>query len=130
MSSIAFKEAGLGRRFWALFLDSYGSYVIASALEPQIRSSRLLLQLGIFFVEVSIMTSLQGASFGQMIAKLKVIDARTGAALPIPRVLLRTLLIITVLPALFRSGGRLVHDILTNSVVVRRYKLRESSSEV
>ncbi len=78
--------------------------------------------MGILFIEISVLTSLRGASFGQGAARLKVIDVNDGSALPIPRVLLRTLMIVLVLPAIFRSGGRSVHDIVARSVVVRFYK--------
>lgn len=119
-----FKEAGLGRRLWALFLDSFGSWVVATSIEPHDMGKRLFLQMGILFVEISLLTILQGASFGQRVAKLRVVDFRDGSSLSIPRVLFRTLLIIVVLPAIFRSGSRSVHDILTNSVVVKYYKLQ------
>ena len=121
MNNQVFKEATLGRRLWALFLDSFGAYFVASAIEPHNRSNRLLLQLAILFIEVSILTILQGASFGQMVAKLKVVDFTTGGALSIPRVLFRTLMIILVLPAIFRHDGRSVHDLLAKSVVVRYF---------
>jgi len=57
-----------------------------------------------------------------MVAKLKVVDFTTGGALSIPRVLVRTLMIILVLPAIFRHDGRSVHDLLAKSVVVRYFK--------
>jgi hypothetical protein len=117
-----FKEASMGRRIWSIFLDSFGSYLVASALEPHDMAKRLSLQTGILFVEITLLTSLRGSSFGQSVAQLKVVDFGNGSALSIPRVLLRTLLIILVLPAIFRSGGRCVHDIVTRSVVVRYYK--------
>jgi uncharacterized RDD family membrane protein YckC len=117
-----FKEASLGRRLWALFLDSFGAYLVASAIEPHNRSNRLLLQMTILFIEISVLTILQGASFGQMIARLKVVDYVDGGALSIPRVLIRTLMIILVLPAIFRHDGRSVHDVLVKSVVVKYYK--------
>jgi uncharacterized RDD family membrane protein YckC len=117
-----FKEAPLGRRLWALFLDSFGAYLVASAIEPHNQSNRLLLQMAILFIEISVLTILQGASFGQMIARLKVVDYVDGGALSIPRVLVRTLMIILVLPAIFRHNGRSVHDVLAKSVVVRYYK--------
>jgi uncharacterized RDD family membrane protein YckC len=117
-----FKEAGMGRRLGAIFIDSYCSYLVAAALEPRHQSLRLLLQLSILFIEISLLTSLQGASFGQMVTRLKVIDSRDGQALSIPRILARTAMIVLVLPAIFRNNGRAVHDIVTNSTVVKIYK--------
>ena len=122
MKEEIFKEAALGRRLWAIFLDSFGAYLVASAIEPHNRTNRLLLQMAILFIEISVLTILQGASFGQMIARLKVLDYYDGRALSIPRVLIRTLMIILVLPAIFRHDGRSVHDLLAKSVVVRYYK--------
>ena len=117
-----FKEASMGRRLWALFLDSFGSWFVASALEPHDMGKRIALQSGILFLEIGLLTSLKGASFGQSAARLRVVDFYDGNALSIPRVLIRTLLILLVLPAIFRSGGRCVHDIVARSVVVRYYK--------
>lgn len=122
MSTSPFKEASLGRRLWALFLDSSGSWLLALWLEPHDLSKRLFLQMGILFIEISLLTALQGASFGQRAAHLKVVDYRDGSALNLPRILIRTLLIIAVLPAIFRSNGRSVHDIFARSIVVRFYK--------
>ncbi len=118
----SFREASLGRRLWALFLDSFGSWVMATAIEPKDMSKRLFLQMGILFIEIALLTILQGASFGQRAAKIKVIDYSSGGALSIPRILIRTLLIILVLPAIFRSGGRSVHDIIAKSIVVKYYR--------
>ena len=115
----AFKEASLRRRFAAIAIDSYSSYLVAAALVPHHQGVRLLMQLSILFVELSLLTSLQGASFGQMVLKLRVVDARDGGALSIPRILLRCLMIVTVLPAIFRHEGRSVHDLLTQSIVVK-----------
>jgi len=120
--AMTFKEASLGRRLWALFLDSFGSWVLATAIEPHDMGKRLFLQMGILFIEISLLTILQGSSFGQRVAKIKVVDFQDGIPLSIPRILIRTVLIIFVLPAIFRSEGRSVHDILTKSVVVKYYK--------
>jgi uncharacterized RDD family membrane protein YckC len=95
---------------------------MATAIEPKDMSKRLFLQMGILFIEIALLTILQGASFGQRAAKIKVIDYISGSALSIPRILIRTLLIILVLPAIFRSGGRSVHDIIAKSIVVKYYR--------
>ncbi len=121
-ASSMFKEAPMGRRLWALFLDNLGAWLLANAIEPHDLSKRFFLQLGILFLEISLLTALQGASFGQMAARLKVIDIVDGSNLSIPRVLLRTLFIILVLPAIFRHNGRSIHDIVTRSIVVKFYK--------
>ena len=86
LSGTQFKEASLGRRLWALFLDSSASWLLALFLEPHDMSKRLILQMGILFIEISVLTSLRGASFGQSAARLKVIDVNDGSALPIPRI--------------------------------------------
>ena len=121
MIASQFKEAGLGRRFWALFIDNLAASVIATSIEPHDLGKRVFLQLGILFLEISLLTSLQGASFGQMISRLRVIDSRDGSRLSIPRVLLRTALILLVLPAVFTNKGRSGHDILANSIVVKYF---------
>ena len=115
----AFKEASLRRRFAAIAIDSYSSYLVATAVVPHHQGMRLLMQLSILFAEISLLTSLQGASFGQMVLRLRVVDSRDGKAVSILRILLRCLMIIAVLPAIFRHEGRSVHDVLTHSIVVK-----------
>jgi len=75
--------------------------------------------LVIFFIEVSILTALQQASAGQRIIRLRVVYFTTFGVIPAKKILLRTLLICLVLPAIYTREQRGLHDWATNSIVVR-----------
>ncbi len=75
--------------------------------------------MGILFAEKSLLTFLQGGSFGQRLFKLKVIDSQTGSAPTPARIALRTLMVLLVIPALFTHDGRRVHDIISRTIVVK-----------
>ena len=81
--------------------------------------SKAFSTLAIFFIEVSILTTLQQASAGQRILRLRVVDFTTGGIVPPKKILLRTLLICLVLPAIYTREQRGLHDWATNSIVVR-----------
>ena len=100
-------------------VDSSLSWLIAQWLEPTNAGRRLALQMGILFAEKSMLTLMQGASFGQRLLRLKVIDSQTGGAPTPARIALRTLLVILVLPALFTHDGRRVHDIFSRTLVIK-----------
>ena len=74
--------------------------------------------IGIFFVEVTLLTWMTGASFGQRLVGLRVVGLQrrlgfTGAAV-------RTLLICLVIPPLvWDADGRGLHDKAVGSVVTR-----------
>jgi hypothetical protein len=110
---------GFGSRFAAITVDWFACSLIVNGLTGRnygYEGERLLL----FFAEVALLTTLMGSSAGQRLFRLKVIDSETGLALSPLRVLIRTALIILVLPALFRREGIAYHDYICRSVVVRR----------
>jgi len=92
---------------------------IAHLITRHLTGGAQFLPLVIFFVEVGILTALQGASAGQRITRIHVVDAATGGRIPAGRALLRTLLICLVIPAVFTKEGRGYHDWFSNSVVVK-----------
>jgi uncharacterized RDD family membrane protein YckC len=77
--------------------------------------------LGVFAVEVSLLTALAGGSFGQLLTGIRVLrtDGRPLGLLP---AVVRTLLICVVVPPLiFKSGsGRGLHDLWTGSAAYVR----------
>jgi uncharacterized RDD family membrane protein YckC len=118
-SSIPGSPVGFGSRFAAITVDWFACSLIVNGLTGRnygYEGERLLL----FFAEVVLLTALMGSSAGQRVFRLKVIDSETGLALSPLRILVRTLLIILVLPALFRRDGIAYHDYICKSVVVRR----------
>jgi uncharacterized RDD family membrane protein YckC len=111
--------AGMGIRFLALTLDWVAASLIMSGVTRQSYGYELQ-RLGLFFTEVFLLTALMGASAGQRICGLRVIDATTGGAVPPMRAFIRTGLILLVLPALFKKDGVAYHDSICNTKVVRR----------
>jgi uncharacterized RDD family membrane protein YckC len=113
-------KAGTGRRFLALLIDWLMCLLISGLAGF---SSRSISTLAIFFIEVSVLTTLQQASAGQRILRLRVVDFTNYGVVPAKKILLRTFLICLVLPAVFTREGRGLHDWVANSVVVRNSKL-------
>ena len=112
------QNAGMGIRFAAITVDWIAASIIITGLTGRnygYQGERTLL----FFVEVVVLTSLMGASAGQRLFRLKVVDAQTGGTISPIRVMVRTLLIILVLPALFRKDGAAYHDAMCKTRVVR-----------
>jgi len=112
-------SAGFGRRLAALVVDWGASSLITRAFVSQHTASQSFFQLLVFFVEVSILTALTGASFGQHLLRLRVVDEATGGAVSPLRVLARTAMICVVLPAIFMNHSRGYHEILTHTRVIR-----------
>ena len=112
------QAAGFGIRFAALCVDWIGVSLILTGLSGKnygYQGERLAL----FFIEVAVLTSLMGASAGQRLFRLRVVDLDTGRRVPPARIVIRTLLICLVLPALFRKDGMAYHDTFCRTVVVR-----------
>lgn len=87
------------------FISSRGSY---SHFSP----------LGVFFAEVWILTSLQGASAGQRILKMKVVRFADGGRPTVGQALIRTFLLCLVVTAVtFDENGRGIHERLSGTVL-------------
>jgi uncharacterized RDD family membrane protein YckC len=114
-------KAGTGRRFLALLIDWLMCLLISGIVGF---GSRSISTLAVFFIEVSILTALQQASAGQRILRLRVVDFTNYGIVPVKKILIRTLLICLVLPAVFTRDGRGLHDWVANSVVVRNPKTK------
>jgi uncharacterized RDD family membrane protein YckC len=112
--------AGTGRRFLAILIDWLMCLLISGIVGF---GSRSISTLAIFFIEVSVLTTLQQASAGQRILRLRVVDFTNYGIVPAKKILIRTFLICLVLPAVFTRDGRGLHDWVANSVVVRSPKL-------
>jgi uncharacterized RDD family membrane protein YckC len=116
--------ASFGRRLVALLVDWLACYVVAWAVVARVEGGaaasadvRLWNSL-LFLVEVWVLTSLGGASFGQRLRGLRVQQV-DGARLGSARCLARTLLIMLVIPPLiWDRDGRGLHDRVVGSVVV------------
>lgn len=119
-SSAPGEVAGMGRRFLAITLDWLMSWAVGSLIFSQDQGRALWIPL-VFFVEIVLFTWLTGASAGQRLVGLSVRSYPNGFALSLPKVILRTLLILLVIPAVvFDSEGRGLHDRVVSSAVFRR----------
>lgn len=112
-------DASLGRRFLALIIDWTMSRLIAGLLTPYLFIKSDFNTLIIFYLEVALFTILFQASAGQRIMAVKVVNYPDQSRVNAKRILLRTLLICLVLPAVFTKDGRALHDHFTNSQTVR-----------
>lgn len=112
--------AGMGRRFGALTLDWLMSWAVGSLIFDQ-SEGRPIWITAVFFVEIVLFTSLIGASAGQRLLGLAVRTYPEGSPLALGRVILRTFLILLVIPAVvFDSNGRGLHDRIVRSAVFRK----------
>ncbi len=117
--------ASVGRRLAALSIDWFASLGIAVLVFREFAygtPESMLATTGVFFVEIVIFSYLLGASFGQKLLGLRVINIKDGR-LSLWRIMLRTLLVILVIPALVMdSDGRGLHDRIVGSRVIRMPK--------
>jgi hypothetical protein len=102
------------RKAQAITIDWIGSLFVAALLLD--RSWTLL----IFFLQVVIMTALTGASAGQRLRGIRIIDVNTLQNIAPLGALIRTFLILLVIPAVVQTRqGRGLHDLATKSAAVR-----------
>jgi uncharacterized RDD family membrane protein YckC len=112
-------EASLGRRVLALAIDWTMSRLIAGLLNPYLFIKNDFSTLLIFFLEVAFFTIIFQASAGQRILGIKVVTYPEQARVEPKKIVLRTLLICLVLPAVFTKEGRSLHDYLTQSQTIK-----------
>ena len=116
------QRAWFVRRVIAFVIDWFASVLVALLAFPQFgygTNASMLATLLIFALEVIVLTWLTGASFGQRIVGLRVVSI-DGGRLPLWRVVVRTALILLVIPAVvYDDDGRGLHDRVAASRVVR-----------
>ena len=112
-------EASLIRRLIALVIDWTMCRLIAGLLSPALFFENNFSTLFLFFIEVTLFTIAFQASAGQRIMGIKILTYPDQLRVAPQKILLRTLLICLVLPAVFTSNGRALHDHFTNSQSVR-----------
>lgn len=115
--------AGFGRRLAAIMIDWLAAIGVSLLLFRDVAYGSLessVAILALFALEVIVLTWLLGGSFGQRILGLSVVRT-DGSRLSLGRIVLRTLLLCLVIPALVvDSFGRGLHDRAVDSVVIRR----------
>ena len=121
--SYPFIRTTYGRRMAALALDWLACYAIVAALSGGINKmspDSSLYVLVIFFLEVWILTALQGATLGHRLFGMKVVRFEDGGAISLSQALIRTVLLVLVVTAVtFDQNGRGIHERLSGSVLTR-----------
>ena len=114
-----FEDASQGKRFIAICIDWAIAWSIATLLTPSLIPESSFSTLFIFFVQVLLVTYLLQSSMGQFLVGIKIIDKNTFGRIGFSRTLVRTTLIILVLPAIFTKESEPYHNLLTNSRAIR-----------
>ena len=115
-------RASIGRRFSALFIDWLVATFTTALFYPLFASSLApsLFRLGVFVIEVGLLTALTGSSIGQRALGIRVVSFPDGLFITPSSAFLRTLLIALVLPALvIDKEGRGLHERITKSQVIK-----------
>jgi uncharacterized RDD family membrane protein YckC len=114
--------AGFARRLLAIAIDwalSIGMALLLFRSAPYGSAESQVATLSLFAFEVVLLTWLTSASFGQRIVGLVVLRT-DGRRVSLGRIVVRTLLICMVIPAVvLDSDGRGLHDRAVDSVVLR-----------
>lgn len=117
--------ASVGRRLGALAIDWFASLGIAVLVFRDFAygtPESMLATTAVFYVEIVLFTFLISCSFGQKLLSMRVVNL-SGGRLSLWSIMLRTLLIILVIPALVMdSDGRGLHDRIVGSRVIRVVK--------
>jgi uncharacterized RDD family membrane protein YckC len=115
-----FVRVGLWRRLIALTLDWVMCLAIAAIVTPRGSELNQFMPLIIFFAEVSILTTLQGASAGQRLLRIKIIRFSDGGPVTPIQALIRTFLLCLVVTAVtFDENGRGIHERASGTVLTR-----------
>ena len=81
--------------------------------------SQTFIIIGFFILEVGVLTGLLGRSIGKRLLGIKI-ENRDGLPIGVPRALLRTALLVIVLPAIVMTDDkRGMHDLAAGSRVVK-----------
>ena len=121
--SFEFKRVSLGRRFAALMVDWLACYFIVTASTGGVGAmapNRSLSVLALFFVEIAILSALQGATLGHRLFGIRIIRFADGGAISPVQALIRSALLVTVIFAVtFDENSRGIHERLSGSVLTR-----------
>ena len=108
------------RKAQAITIDYVGSIFVAALLLDRSWIDTSFWPHLFFFLQVAIMTALTGASAGQRLRGIRIIDVNTLQNIAPLGALIRTFLILLVIPAVVQTKqGRGLHDLATKSAAVR-----------
>ena len=119
------RGVSLGRRFAAISLDWLSSYLIAIVFFSGtgtflVRTTHAgTPALIIFFVQYFFLITLQGASAGHRIFRMRIVNFEDGGRPTILQALVRSLLMIAVITAItYDDDGRGIHERLSRTKIV------------
>lgn len=129
MSTTFEGTATFPHRMLALGVDWVACYLVAIALfgtdvVTQQGSAEQFWVFAVYLVQASVLVTLLGGSFGQLVTRVRVMDV-TGGPVTLLRSVLRHALVLLVIPPLvFRPDGRGLHDLAagTACVTLARYR--------
>jgi uncharacterized RDD family membrane protein YckC len=105
-----------GARLLAFVVDSVMSLFVALLLFRPLQQWTVSV---VFAVEVLVLTAFGGASAGQRILGLRIVRAADGDPIAIPAAIVRTVLLLLVVPALiWDADGRGLHDKAAGTVLI------------
>lgn len=114
--------ARMGRRIIALTLDWTAAILVTHLAFPDLvygSEGFAAATLGVFAIEVTLLTSATGSSFGYKIAGIRLISI-SPARISFIKVLIRTALLCLVVPALiWDRDGRGLHDKAVGTITMR-----------
>lgn len=121
--SFQFTRVSLGRRLAALMVDWLACYFIVAASAGGVGAmapNRSLTVLVLFFAEIAILSTLQGATLGHKIFGVRIVRFVDGGAISPLQALIRSALLVTVIFAItFDENGRGMHERFSGSVLTR-----------
>jgi uncharacterized RDD family membrane protein YckC len=118
-------EVSLGRRFAAISVDWLSSYLIASAFFSgpgtflERTSHAGVPALLLFFSQYFLLVTLQGASAGHRIFRMRIVNFQDGARPTLLQALIRSVLMVIVITAItYDENGRGIHERLSKTKIV------------
>jgi uncharacterized RDD family membrane protein YckC len=116
-------RVSLGRRFAALMVDWLACYFIITAVSGGIGATspnRSLYVLGLFYLQIFILSWLQGATLGHRIFGIRIVRYLDGGPITVTQAFIRSSLLITVIFAItFDEEGRGLHERLSQTILTR-----------
>ncbi len=119
--------APMPRRILALAIDWFGSLAVSGLLFPEDGAARGVLAgdpfatLAVFAVSSVVLVGLLGHTIGHRVTGLRVARLRDGRVPGPVAGVVRTALLLLVVPAVVWDGdGRGLHDVAAGTVIVRR----------
>ena len=121
--SFDFKRVSLGRRLSALMIDWLAAFFIVVSTTGGLLAhsqGRQFKISALFFVEMAVLSALQGASLGHRIFGIRIVRFADGGRISPLQAIIRSALLTTVIFAItFDENGRGMHERFSGTVLTR-----------